>query len=195
MNQNRSGFKGKAIIISAPSGSGKTSLARNLLKSRNDLDFSVSVCTRPPRLNEAEGVDYYFISNEEFKEKIAKGEFIEWEEVYNGMFYGTLKSEIQRIWTNKKHVLFDVDVKGALKLKKHFGADALAIFIKAPSIEEIERRLTKRMTENSTSMKIRFDKIKLELTFEKEFDVTVLNKEIEEANRNILSIVEKYLAS
>ena len=194
MNQNKSGFQGKAIIISAPSGSGKTTLARNLLKSRDDLDFSVSACTRPSRLNETEGIDYYFISGEEFKNKITNEEFVEWEEVYNGMFYGTLKSEIERIWSGEKHVLFDVDVKGALKLKNHFGAKALAIFIKAPSIEEIERRIKNRMTENPASIRIRLNKIKLELTFEKEFDVTVINNEIEEANRNILAVVEKYLS-
>jgi guanylate kinase len=133
--------QGKAIIFSAPSGSGKTTIVRYLLSTHENLGFSISACTRQRRKqNEVDGKDYYFLTHEEFKQKIAEEAFIEWEQVYEGGYYGTLKSEIERIWGEGKHVLFDVDVKGGLSLKKYFKDQALAVFVKVPSVEELAKR-------------------------------------------------------
>lgn len=172
-------FQGKAIIFSAPSGSGKTTIVRHLLNQNEDLDFSVSACTRERRSKEIDGVDYYFLTPEEFKKKIAEDAFVEWEEVYHDRFYGTLKSEIDRIWHSGKHVIFDVDVVGGLKLKKHFQDRALAVFVKAPSLEAIRERLIRRQTESASSITQRLQKAEYEMSFEDQFDVTIINDKLE----------------
>jgi len=166
----------KAFIFSAPSGSGKTTIVKHLLQANDDLEFSISACTRDRRgRNEVDGRDYYFLSTEEFKSKIDNDQFIEWEEVYPGNFYGTLKSEIDRIWAKGHHVIFDVDVKGGLNLKKYFGARALAVFVKVSSLDIIKKRLVSRGTESETSLAERLYKIQFEMEFEDQFDVTLLN--------------------
>lgn len=171
--------KGKAIIFSAPSGSGKTTIVRSLLRSCNYLAFSISATTRPRRVNrEIDGKDYYFLSADEFKGKINKDEFIEWEEVYNGNYYGTLKSEIDRLWSMGKHVIFDVDVKGGIQLKKHFKDKALAIFVKVKDLSVLEQRLRHRNTESDESINKRLAKSEYELSFEEEFDKTVISDEL-----------------
>lgn len=170
---------GKAIIFSAPSGAGKTTIVQHLLDKHPELGFSISACTRDKRgRTEVDGVDYYFLTPEEFKNRIDKDEFVEWEEVYEGNFYGTLKEEVQRIWDSGRAVIFDVDVKGGLKLKKYFGDDALAVFVKVPSLEVLEERLKNRNSESSSSLSQRLYKAKFEMTFEKEFDVTLVNEDL-----------------
>lgn len=170
---------GKAIIFSAPSGSGKTTIVKHLLANNPDLGFSISASTRDRRgRTEQDGKDYYFLSPEEFKEKIDNDEFIEWEEVYAGNFYGTLKSEIERIWAGGKNVIFDVDVKGGLNLKKYFGDKALAIFVKVPSIEILKERLNERGTETDESLSRRLFKAKFEMTFQDQFDEVVINEDL-----------------
>ncbi|QDH77769.1 guanylate kinase [Echinicola soli] len=187
---------GKAFIFSAPSGSGKTTIVKHLLSSRNDLGFSISACTRDKRgRHEEHGKDYYFLTPQEFKEKIDQDEFIEWEEVYEGNFYGTLKSEIQRIWDSGKHVIFDVDVKGGLHLKEYFGDKALAVFVKVPSLDTLEERLKDRGTESEESLSRRIYKAKFEMTFEGQFDVTIVNdhmeKSFDEAEKLINAFIDK----
>lgn len=171
---------GKAIIFSAPSGSGKTTIVKHLLKNNTDLGFSISASTRDKRgRKEQNGMDYHFLSPEEFKAKIDNDEFIEWEEVYEGNYYGTLKEEIQRIWNDGKNVIFDVDVKGGLNLKKYFGEKALAIFVKVPSLEVLEKRLRERGTESHASLSQRLFKAKFEMTFQNRFDVALVNEELD----------------
>jgi guanylate kinase len=179
---------GKALIFSAPSGSGKTTIVHHLLKNNPDLGFSISASTRDKRgRKEEDGKDYHFLSPEEFKEKIDADEFIEWEEVYAGNFYGTLKSEIERVWAEGKNVIFDVDVKGGINLKKYFGDKALSVFVKAPSLEILEERLKDRGTESEESLSRRLFKAKFEMTFQDKFDVVLVNedlqKSLEEAQR------------
>jgi len=170
---------GKAIIFSAPSGSGKTTIVKYLLDNNTDLGFSISASTRDKRgRKEQHGKDYYFLTPEEFKTKIDNQEFIEWEEVYEGNYYGTLKSEIQRIWDEGKNVIFDVDVKGGLTLKNYFGDKALSIFVKVPSLEILEQRLQSRGTESHASMSQRLFKAKFEMTFADKFDVILVNEEL-----------------
>ncbi len=174
--------QGKAIIFSAPSGSGKTTIVKRLVQQNPDLEFSISACTRDRRGRQEEnGKDYYFLSPQEFKHKIDQNEFIEWQEVYAGNFYGTLKSEIQRIWSSGNNVIFDVDVKGGLNLKEYFGDNALAIFVKVPSLEILEERLRLRNTESEDSISRRLFKAKFEMTFENQFDVTLLNLDLEDS--------------
>ncbi|WKV13801.1 guanylate kinase [Marivirga harenae] len=186
--------KGKAIIFSAPSGSGKTTIVQYLLDTNPKLGFSISACTRDKRgRTEVDGVDYYFLTVEEFKRRIDKDEFVEWEEVYEGNFYGTLKKEVQRIWDAGKAVIFDVDVKGGLKLKKYFGEDALAVFVKVPSIEVLEERLTNRNSESSSSLSQRLYKAKFEMTFEKEFDVTLVNEDLETSLQKAEDMVSGFI--
>jgi guanylate kinase len=170
---------GKAIIFSAPSGSGKTTIVKHLLQNNPDLGFSISASTRDKRgRSEQDGKDYYFLTPEEFKKKIDNDEFIEWEEVYEGNYYGTLKSEIARIWKEGKNVIFDVDVKGGLNLKKYFGDKALAVFVKVPSLEVLEERLKTRGTESHASLSQRLFKAKFEMTFQDKFDVVLVNEEL-----------------
>ncbi len=173
---------GKVIIFSAPSGSGKTTLVKHLLENNPDLGFSISASTRDKRgRTEQDGKDYYFLSPEEFKLKIDSDEFVEWEEVYEGNFYGTLKSEIQRLWNEGQNVVFDVDVKGGMSLKKYFGDHALAIFVKAPSEEVLRQRLTNRNTETEESISRRLFKVKFESGFANQFDVVLVNDDLEES--------------
>lgn len=175
-------MNGKAIIFCAPSGSGKTTLVRHLLSVHENLGFSISACTRDKRgRNEVHGKDYYFLSIEEFQEKIRENAFVEWEEVYPGGYYGTLKSEVERLWSEGKNVIFDVDVKGGLKLKEYFGENALAIFVKVPSLEELENRLRSRGTETEESLSKRLYKVKFEMSFQDRFDVVLLNDDLEES--------------
>ncbi len=170
---------GKAIIFSAPSGSGKTTIVRHLVEKNPDLGFSISACTRDKRgRTEQDGKDYYFLSPEEFKKKIDNQEFVEWEEVYAGNFYGTLKAEVERIWKTGKNVVFDVDVKGGISLKEYFGDKALAIFVKVPSLEVLEQRLKARQTDSHESLSQRLFKAKFEMTFEDKFDATLVNEHL-----------------
>lgn len=170
---------GKAIIFSAPSGSGKTTIVRHLLANNPDLGFSISASTRDKRgRTEQDGKDYHFLSPDEFKKKIDNDEFIEWEEVYSGNFYGTLKSEIDRIWNEGKNVVFDVDVKGGLNLKRYFGDKALGIFVSVPSLETLKERLNERGTETEESLSRRLFKAKFESTFKDQFDAVLLNEDL-----------------
>lgn len=187
--------KGKLIIFSAPSGSGKTTLVRHLLDKRNDLDFSISCTTRPIRGTEIDGVDYYYLSVEDFKDKIKNDEFAEWEEVYKDRFYGTLNKEIERIWQKKHHVIFDIDVVGGINLKKKFGERALSVFVQPPSIEELERRLTERNTDSIEDLKIRIDKAEHELTYSNQFDVVIINDDLKLAKKEIEQKIENFLKS
>ncbi|MFZ6001961.1 MAG: guanylate kinase [Bacteroidota bacterium] len=171
---------GKAIIFSAPSGSGKTTIVKHLLQNNPDLGFSISASTRDKRgRTEQDGKDYYFLTPDEFKKKIDLNEFIEWEEVYAGNFYGTLKSEIERIWNEGKNVIFDVDVKGGVNLKKYFGDKALAIFVKVPSIEVLKQRLNDRGTESPDSLSRRIFKAQFEMTFQDKFDKILVNENLD----------------
>lgn len=173
---------GKALIFSAPSGSGKTTIVKYLLEKNPDLGFSISASTRDKRgRTESHGKDYYFLSPEEFKRKIDADEFIEWEEVYEGNFYGTLKSEIERIWQGGKDVIFDVDVKGGLNLKKYFGDRALAVFVKVPSLEVLKERLSDRGTESAESLSRRLFKAKFEMSFQDQFDVVLVNENLDKS--------------
>jgi guanylate kinase len=185
---------GKAIIFSAPSGSGKTSLVKHLMQQVPDLGFSISACTRDKRgRHEVHGRDYYFLSIDEFKTQIDQDAFVEWEEVYAGNFYGTLKEEVHRIWKEGKAVIFDVDVKGGLALKKYFGDQALAIFVKVPSLEVLESRLNDRGTESEESLSRRIYKAKFEMTFEPQFDVTVLNDDFSRSSSDTVALVKEFL--
>ncbi|WOK05218.1 guanylate kinase [Imperialibacter roseus] len=184
----------KAIIFTAPSGSGKTTLVKHLLDHIPSLAFSISATTRKPRNQEVNGKDYYFLSFSDFQSKIERDEFIEWEEVYNGSFYGTLKEEIDRIWALGKDVIFDVEVHGALNLKKYFEDDALAVFVKVPDLSTLQERLQKRDTETVDTLEKRLQKAKYEMTFEKRLDVTVLNDDLQKAKDMSLQIVKDFLA-
>ena len=187
-------MEGKVVIISAPSGAGKTSIVKYLLGFRElNLAFSVSACTRPRREGEINGTDYYFLAVSEFKDKIDDGEFLEWEEVYKNNYYGTLRSEVSRIWSMNMHVLFDVDVMGGINLKEKFGDNALAIFIRPPSIEVLKSRLEARGTESADKIRNRVNKASLELKFARKFDVMVLNDELEKAQAEAYKIVAAFL--
>ncbi len=186
-------MKGKLIVISAPSGAGKTTIVHYLLNAGLGLEFSVSACSRPKRFNENHGKDYHFFSVEEFKSKIKRGEFVEWEEVYPDFYYGTLHSEIERIWTKGNHVIFDVDVVGGLNLKKKFPEETLAIFIKPPSIEVLEERLKSRSTDPDDEIRKRVQKSKKELEYASGFDVVVVNDELEKAKKEAENHIRKFL--
>lgn len=185
----------KCIIFSAPSGAGKTTIVRRLLDEDFPLEFSISAATREKRGNEVDGKDYYFLSVEDFKSKIEKDEFIEWEEVYPNHFYGTLRSEIDRIWESGKAVIFDVDVVGGINLKKFFGENALSIFVMPPSMAALEERLRGRATETEERIAKRLGKAKQELITADQFDYVVLNDELEKAVEGAKFIVKKFLAS
>lgn len=173
---------GKLIIFCAPSGSGKTTIVKHLLSTNEDLGFSISACTRDKRgRNEVHGKDYYFLTIDDFRKSIEADKFVEWEEVYSGGYYGTLKSEIDRLFAEGKNIIFDVDVKGGLKLKNYFKEKALAIFVEVPSIEELERRLRARGTETEDSLSKRLYKVKFEMTFKDKFDLILVNDEMEES--------------
>lgn len=186
-------FKGKVIIVSAPSGAGKTTLINKLLETKLPLNFSVSACSRKARTNEIEGEDYYFLSIEEFEKKIKKNDFIEWEEVYKNNFYGTLKSEISRIWNQKKHVVFDVDVLGGISLKNYFKENALSIFINPPSIEVLSERLNKRNSETKESISERIKKSVHEMEYLDKFDMVILNDNLKDASKKIIDTVKNFI--
>ena len=184
---------GKAIIFSAPSGSGKTTIVKHLLATNTDLGFSISASTRDRRGRmEQDGKDYYFLTPQQFKEKIDKDEFVEWEEVYAGNFYGTLKSEIQRIWDQGKNVIFDVDVKGGINLKKYFGDKALSVFVKVPSLEILKQRLNDRGTENDDSLSRRLFKAEFEMTFQDKFDVVLLNEQLSQSLQEAQQLYDSF---
>jgi guanylate kinase len=184
---------GKAIIVSAPSGAGKTTIVRHLLNVLPELDFSISACSRTKRAEEINGRDYYFMTTDDFRVKISRDEFVEWQEVYTGSYYGTLKSEMDRIWSLGKTPIFDVDVLGAVNLKKYFGKQGLAIFIHPPSIEELEHRLKKRGSESDDTLRKRIDKAAYELTYASLFDVIVVNDNLEIKCLEIVKLVKGFL--
>jgi len=184
---------GKAVIFSAPSGSGKSTIVHALLDKGLPLEFSISATSRDPRGKEVDGKDYYFLGVEGFKKCIEKDELLEWEEVYSNQFYGTLKSETTRIWSNNKAVIFDVDVYGGLNLKKHFGDKALTVFVMPPSIEDLENRLKGRNTENHEKIKMRLAKAKEELAQKDPFDVIILNDDLSKAIDNAYTAVKEFL--
>jgi len=184
---------GKVLIFSAPSGSGKTTIVRHLLKQNYSFGFSISATSRSPRSTEKNGKDYYFLSNEEFKKKIENDEFLEWQEVYSGTYYGTLKSEVERIRNNGENVLLDIDVLGGINVKKIYGNESLSVFIKAPSLEELEKRLKLRSTDSDEVIRKRIDKAEYELSFAPEFDVILINDNLENAFIESDKIVGKFL--
>ena len=185
--------KGKLVIFSAPSGAGKTTIVKRLLEKNLNLEFSVSATSREARKNEIHGKDYYFLSQQEFQQKIDNNAFLEWEEVYLGTSYGTLKSEVERIRNHGKNVIFDVDVVGGLNIKKFYGDEALAIFVQPPSVEELEKRLRFRSTEIEEKIKVRLAKAKHELSYAEQFDVIIVNDELEKAVQEAEKIVENFL--
>ncbi|MEN9987386.1 MAG: hypothetical protein RLZZ585_425 [Bacteroidota bacterium] len=186
-------MEGKCIIISAPSGAGKTTIVQALLKEMTQLAFSISACSREPRGNEQNGIDYYFLGREGFEQRIAEEAFLEWEEVYDGMFYGTLKSELTRIWSEGKTVIFDVDVVGGIHLKQIMGEKALSIFIQPPSMEELSRRLTSRNTDSIDKITMRLAKAKQEIEQAKDFDVIVVNDQLELAIQTVRSTISSFI--
>lgn len=185
---------GKLIIFSAPSGSGKTTIVKHLLAGNMNLGFSISACTRDRRgRSEENGKDYYFLTPEEFKQKIDDNEFVEWEEVYTGAFYGTLKSEIERVWASGKHVLFDVDVQGGLKLKNYYGDKALAVFVKVPDEETLRQRLIGRGSETEESLSRRLFKVHFEMSFQDRFDVILMNDDLETSLQKAQKLVDDFI--
>ncbi|TMI69751.1 MAG: guanylate kinase [Bacteroidetes bacterium] len=183
----------KLIVITAPSGAGKTSITRHLLKTFPQLAFSISAATREPRNYETNGVDYYFIPLEEFKARIKKKEFAEWEMVYEGKYYGTLKSELQRIWNNNQVPLLDIDVKGAIHVQQQYPKSLLTLFIEPPSIEELKKRLESRGTETAESLQARVNKAAYELSFKDHFDKCILNDDFKRACAEAETIVQEFL--
>jgi guanylate kinase len=183
----------KLIIITAPSGAGKTSITHHLLKKFPQLAFSVSAATRQPRKDEKNGVDYYFIPLDEFKQKIQHDEFIEWEMVYEGKYYGTLKSELERIWANKQTPVLDIDVKGAIHVQQEFGKSCLSIFIEPPSIEVLKRRLESRGTEGLEALQNRVNKASYEISFKHHFNKIIINDELNKACSEAEKIVEAFI--
>lgn len=184
----------KIIIITAPSGAGKTSITHYLLNKFSDkLSFSISAATRQPRDNEKNGVDYYFMSEEEFTNKIQHEEFVEWEMVYEGKYYGTLKSELQRIWSLEKIPVLDIDVKGAIHVQQQYPETTLSVFIEPPSVDELKRRLMSRGTESEESLQARVNKAAYEISFKKEFDKVIVNSNLEKACREAEEIVVDFM--
>lgn len=183
----------KLIIITAPSGSGKTTIVKELLQQRKALAFSVSACTRPPRPGEMDGSDYYFIAPEDFKQRIDEDAFIEWEMVYPGKYYGTPRSELRRIWDSGRTPLVDIDVQGAMKIKAAFKGDACSIFIKTPSLEVLEARLIQRGSETPASLRERVDKAGRELEYAERFDAVIINDKLETAISDCLRVIDRFL--
>jgi guanylate kinase len=183
----------KIIIVTAPSGAGKTSITRHLLQYFPQLAFSVSAATRQARSNEQHGKDYYFISEEEFQKKIQANEFVEWEMVYEGRYYGTLKSELDRIWSDGKIPVLDVDVKGAIHVQGQYPNTTLSIFIQPPSIDELKRRLISRGTESPESLMARVNKAAYEITFNHSFNEVIVNDDLEKAKKEAERIVQQFI--
>lgn len=185
--------KGKIFIFSAPSGSGKSTIINHLISLGLPLEFSVSATTRAPRGQERDGVEYYFLSVEEFRRRIENGDFVEYEQVYQGCYYGTLRSEIERIWTSGRHIIFDVDVVGGVNLKKLFGSSACSIFIQPPSVDELKRRLELRATDSPEKIASRVAKAQTELTYAPQFDHIIVNDDLNKAFAEAETIVRKFL--
>jgi guanylate kinase len=184
---------GKIIIITAPSGAGKTSITRYLLQQFPSLTFSISAATRKPRGSEVHGKDYYFISEEDFKQKIQHNEFLEWEMVYEGKYYGTLKSEMDRIWSEGKTPVLDIDVKGAIHVQQQYPGQCLSLFIQAPSVDELKKRLESRGTETPESLHTRLSKAEYEMSFRHKFDAVVINDDLEKAQREAAALIQQFL--
>lgn len=187
-------MQGKVIIVSAPSGAGKTSIVRHLLKEVPELRFSISATTRQKRDYEIDGKDYYFITPDEFRARIEKDDFLEWQEVYQDQYYGSLKCEVERIWNNGQVVIFDVDVLGGLNIKNFYNGQALSVFIEPPTMEELRNRLLNRGTETQDTLKKRLDKAEYELSFSKKFDRIVLNDKLVDAQKEMVEIVKDFLS-
>jgi len=186
--------KGKLLVFSAPSGSGKTTIVRHLLSQTDlNLEFSVSAATREPRENEIDGKDYYFMSIADFKKHIKAEEFVEWEEVYRDNFYGTLKSEVERIWAKGKNVIFDIDVAGGLRIKSKFPQETLAVFVKPPSVDELKRRLKERSTENDEKINMRIAKAHVELATAPQFDKIIKNYDLDVAKAEACELVKEFV--
>ena len=186
-------MKQKVIIFSAPSGSGKTTLVRHALEVFPVLEFSVSCTTRPPRGTERNGHDYYFLTPDEFRKKISENAFVEYEEVYEDKYYGTLKEEVERIWNAGRVVIFDVDVKGGLSLKKYFADKALSIFIVPPSVEELERRLWGRNTDDPETIKVRIAKAEEEMSYQNLFDDVIINTDLDAAKKETEKLIRNFI--
>ena len=184
---------GKLIVISAPSGAGKTSIVQDILKKREDISFSVSACSREKRDQENNGEDYYFLGLKQFQQKINEGAFLEWEEVYENQYYGTLKSEVEKIWSEGKTVLFDVDVVGGLNIKNQYSQECLAIFIMPPSIISLRDRLESRGSESEKNLEVRLAKAEKEISRNKEFDIVILNDDFEIACKEVENTISRFL--
>lgn len=184
---------GKLIVISAPSGAGKTSIVHFLLEKIEILSFSVSACSRARRENETDGIDYHFLAVKEFQQKIRKGDFLEWEEVYKNQYYGTLKSEVERIWKKGETVIFDVDVIGGINIKKQYPSKCLSIFIMPPSLSVLEERLQKRGSESAASLQKRIAKAKGEIARNEEFDKVILNDDFAMACMETMEVIQKFV--
>jgi guanylate kinase len=191
MNHNSNG---KLIIVSAPSGAGKTTLVKHLLESGLNLGFSVSATSRPIRTGETDGKDYFFLTAEEFRKKIKSDDLLEWEEVYEGSYYGTLKTEVEKLLFAGKNVIFDVDVVGGLNIKKKYGNQALSVFISPPSVEVLELRLTNRRTDSAATIAHRMEKARWELDFAPQFDYILINDNLETAKQLLLDKVKEFIA-
>lgn len=186
---------GKLIVFSAPSGSGKTTLVRYLLAQDIPFGFSISATSRLPRGAEQDGVDYYFLTEAAFREKITQNAFLEYEEVYSGTFYGTLRTEVERLWASAKHVLFDIDVVGGLNIKQQFPEECLALFVQPPSLEELEKRLRGRGTDSEETIQQRLAKAKEELAYAPQFDRVIVNDNLETAQQEVRKAIKQFLQS
>lgn len=184
---------GKLIIFSAPSGAGKTTIVHAMLERMQELDFSISACSRDMRKGEVDGKDYYFLGLDGFRKRIAENAFLEWEEVYKEHYYGTLLSEVERIWDEGKHVIFDVDVYGGVNIKKQFPEKALAIFVMPPSVEVLEDRLRKRSTDKEENIKKRMDKARHEISKAGEFDMIIVNNDLDTAIAEALAAIKEFI--
>ncbi|MCF8348305.1 MAG: guanylate kinase [Bacteroidales bacterium] len=185
---------GKLIVFSAPSGAGKTTIVREVMKVVPNLSFSVSATSRSPRVGEVEGLDYYFLSVEDFKLRIKQNAFVEWEEVYPDRFYGTLKMEVERIRNEGRNVLFDVDVLGGLNIKKLFGTEALALFIAPPTIDELRSRLITRASDTTEDIEIRLKKAAYEMSFSNQFDEVIINHDLQKAVKEVVGVIKSFLS-
>ena len=183
----------KLLLFAAPSGAGKTTIVHHLLNQFGELEFSISATTRPQRPHEEDGKDYYFISRERFEELINQDAFVEWEEVYEGLFYGTLKSEVERLWAEGKHIIFDIDVKGAMNIKKAYPREALAVFVKPPSLKALEKRLRARRTEDENTLEKRLARAADEMAYENKFDVVLVNDVLDDALAKAERIVRDFI--
>jgi len=186
---------GKLIVFSAPSGSGKTTLVQHLLSQSLPLGFSISATSRAPRGKEQNGIDYHFMTPKKFQEKIQQDAFLEYEEVYQGLYYGTLLSELNRLWNQEKHILFDIDVIGGLNIKKKYPNNTLAIFVQPPSIKILEERLKKRATDSEETIQKRIQKAQMEIEYAPKFDTVLINKDLKTAKKEVVQVVRNFIES